>query len=413
MNRLIVLSMDALEEGDLGALLALPNAARIFRHAARVQAVRSILPTLTYPCHATILTGCWPERHGVTSNLALAPVQRPTPWRWLRVQNRELDDLLFATRRAGLRTASVYWPTTGWHPAVDWLIPEYWPQEEGESLTQAMARMGAGEDARTILEQAAQGVDPREHPAADAMAVRIACAILRIHRPDLLLLHPANLDEARHRHGTQGPHVLWALTELDDWLGALWESASQAWGEDVNLALLSDHGQRDVGRVLAPNVALREAGLLRDESDWDAYCLASGMCAEVHLSRDSEALRGRVEAILRELEGQEICKLLSREQAKARRLDGDFAFFLMGEGAVAMTSRSTGALLQDLPRRAGSHGYAPETGPSPVFLGVGPGFRAGATLEACDLADEAPTLAALLGASLPRAQGRVLRELLV
>ncbi|MBQ3074982.1 MAG: alkaline phosphatase family protein, partial [Clostridia bacterium] len=60
----------------------------------------------------------------------------------------------------------------------------------------------------------------------------------------------------------------------------------------------------------------------------------------------------------------------------------------------------------------GAHGYMPEKGPQPIFMGHGPAFREGALLERAELVDIAPTLAATLGQTMPDACGRVLTELL-
>ena len=59
-----------------------------------------------------------------------------------------------------------------------------------------------------------------------------------------------------------------------------------------------------------------------------------------------------------------------------------------------------------------THGHLPHKGPQPTLFAFGPDFKAGARLERARLIDEAPTVAALLGAEMPWAKGRVLSELL-
>ena len=49
----------------------------------------------------------------------------------------------------------------------------------------------------------------------------------------------------------------------------------------------------------------------------------------------------------------------------------------------------------------------------PIFLAAGPAFKPGAVVANAHVTDEAPTLAAVLGQTLPQADGRVLHELLV
>ena len=59
-----------------------------------------------------------------------------------------------------------------------------------------------------------------------------------------------------------------------------------------------------------------------------------------------------------------------------------------------------------------THSYQPEKGPQPIFVATGPAFRPGAVVEQARTIDEAPTYAAILGQTMPQAEGRVLCELL-
>ena len=421
MNRkLILVSADAMSAEDLPFFLTLPNARRLFADAARAARLRSVLPTLTYPCHATMLTGCGPARHGIAANTMPAPGDPNPPWRWERGCNLEPDDLLYAAKRRGLTAASVFWPTTGRHPAADWLIPEYWPQGPGDTLEQAMGRMGASPEVLRIIE--ANRGDGRidRHPQADFFAVRCACDILRRYRPDVLLLHPANIDEAKHRHGTAAPEVKKALEETDEFIGLLLAALEETGlAERTNFVLTSDHGQRDVRRLLRPNALLRREGLIRVEGggvrDWQAWCRAEGMFAAVYLRRrEDPAVRERVRSLLRALAADPahgVARVYTREEAEAAGLPGSLDFALTGDGRTAFSSDPAGPLT-DAPLQRATHGYPPDMGPDPVFLAAGPDFRRGGIAEEMDLTDVAPTCAALLGARLPRAEGRARGELL-
>ena len=419
-KKLILVSVDAMTGEELDELLTLPNASRL-ADGARVSRVRAVYPTLTSPCHAAMLTGCFPARTGIANNLVFAPGKRPAPWHWERSHNREPDDLLFAAKRAGLSTASVFWPGTGRHPACDFLIPEYWPQGPGDTAEAAMARMGSSPEVLRILRQN-PCPDLSRHPMADESAVAWACGILRKARPDLLLLHPANLDEAKHLYGARGPHVSRALREVDGWLGRLFEAVSEN-GDlaETNFVLASDHGQLDVSRVFSPNALLREAGLIRTDAagnltGWDAFCLQGGMCFETRLrDPEDENARKRLRGLLEEWRRYGVTRVYTAQEAgKEERLTGDFDFFCEMDGETAVTGALSGDALRPRGPRdpAATHGCHPDRGPQPAFLCKGPAFADGAVIPECSLADEAPTLAAALGFSLPRAEGRARTELL-
>ena len=64
-NKLIVLSYDSLQSGDLNKLEKMPYFSEILKRAAVVSNVREIYPTLTYPIHTTLITGLYPDKHGI------------------------------------------------------------------------------------------------------------------------------------------------------------------------------------------------------------------------------------------------------------------------------------------------------------------------------------------------------------
>ena len=421
-TKLVLLSADAMSGADLDYLLTLPHAKEVFAHAVYAKKVRSVLPTLTYPCHATMITGCLPERHGIWMNTLFSPGEKRPAWRWERRWNRVQDDLLYAAKRQCLTTASVFWPTTGLHSAVDWLIPEYWPQTRQDTLLKAMERMGSSPEVLTVIERRQGTGRIDQHPSADFFAVSCACDILRTFRPDVMLLHPANIDEAKHRYGTGSPEARQAVEETDRMIGMIAEALEYCGlSEQTNFVLASDHGQRDIRRVLRPNVLLREKGLIRctadSLADWDAYCQAEGMFALIQLRDRSDVSAGKKVLSVLETAGLDqmgVSRILAAEQMSVPGLPADYDFALLSDGDTAFSSALFGELCQSESHagQKATHGYPPEIGPGPVFIAAGPGFRENSVIEEMSLTDIAPTLAALFGAEMPEAQGEIIREML-
>lgn len=63
-KHVIVISNDAMVYEDLQTLQNLPVFASVWERMAQVKRVRSVYPSLTYPCHTTMMTGRYPEpRH--------------------------------------------------------------------------------------------------------------------------------------------------------------------------------------------------------------------------------------------------------------------------------------------------------------------------------------------------------------
>ena len=419
-HKLILISVDAMTGEELDELLTMPNASRL-SGGARVSRVRAVYPTLTYPCHASLITGCFPVRTGIANNLVFAPESRPIPWHWERAHNREPDDLLFASKRAGLSTASVFWPGTGHHSACDFLIPEYWPQGLGDTVEAAMTRMGSSSKVLEIL-QKKPCPDLSLHPLADEFAMSWGCQLLQRYHPDVLLLHPANLDEAKHKYGIYGLHVSQALREVDGWIGRLFHIVEENGDEAVtNFVLTSDHGQLDVRKVFLPNVSLRDGGFIRTDDagnlvNWDAFCLPAGMCFEVRLRDPADKnTKNRLYELLENWSIYGVTRIWTKEEAEEEEhLSSGFDFFCEMDGETAVSGAFTGEILRFRGKGdpAATHGYHPDRGPQPTFLCKGPSFAEDLIIPQCSLTDEAPTLAEAMGISLPRAEGRVLFELL-
>ena len=109
-SRVVVFSCDAMVAEDVEYLLKKDRFSELAKRAARVKTMRTIYPTVTYPCHTSMLTGCYPEKHGVTSNMKYIPGQlKNVPWNWF-ADAIKTPDIFTAAKQAGLKTASAFWP---------------------------------------------------------------------------------------------------------------------------------------------------------------------------------------------------------------------------------------------------------------------------------------------------------------
>lgn len=430
MNRkkLIVFSADAMVAEDLEYLKTLPNYRKYLAGGCEVTKMRSVYPTITYPCHTTMATGAYPNKHGVFCNMEFIPGVSPLPWVWDRKWNRCGDDIFYAAKAAGYSTAAVFWPVTGNHPAIDYLIDEYWTQSPEDTPAEAFARMGSDERMLEIVQRHIGDNMIRFHPQTERFIISCSCDIIREYKPDLLFLHPANIDSYRHQSGLFNDRVKLGVKETDDWIGELMEAARDAGVlEQTNFVLTSDHGQLEIKRVVNINALLVERGLIRlhdDGSlkDWDAWCLSGGMCAFVFLKDPKDAaLQERVKGVLTELRDEGVYGFTqfftAQEADEQERLKGDFSFVLETDGYTSFGDSCQRPLVTsfdgtDYRYGRATHGYLPHKGPQPTFVCKGPDFRENVTLDAGKLVDQAPTFAKLLGLSLRDADGHAMDELI-
>ena len=432
-QKLIVLSADAMVTDDLALLETMPNFRRFFAHCAKAESLRSIYPTVTYPVHTTLLTGVYPDKHGICENDRLTPGATGRPWHWFAEDVKIKGDLFTAAKAAGLTTAGSFWPVTGNHPAVDWLLDEYPKQGESDTFEAAYTRTGSS---REVLEKVvfphlkymAPHGESIHHPYCDQFVVSCAAEMIRQFQPDLLMIHPADIDAARHSYGLFNDHVNDSVMQTDFYLGQLIQACIETgvW-EDTNLVLLSDHGQMEIVRILSPNVKLADEGLITaDENgrlkDWEAFSYSAGMSAQVWLKRpDDKELWDRVYKVLCGMRDEGIYgigQVFTREEiAEREHLDGGFSFILETDGCTAFSEQLVRPMVSnydvtDYRYGRATHGYLPDRGPQPVFMGVGPGFRPDARVGRRPIVDVTPTLADLLGVKLPHQDGVSMKELL-
>lgn len=427
-RHVVVVSVDAMVYEDLEILSKLYAFEQVWDQTARVDRVRSVYPTITYPCHSTMMTGVYPETHGIVNNEKPEVCVRSSLWQHMRdlVHAKSVFDY---AKEAGLTTAAVFWPVTGNDKNIDYLVDEYWPQH-GESSEQCFRDSGSSEEVmEKVVKPNLKLVENRhrQHPWCDAFVMACACDMLTEFKPNLLMVHPANVDAYRHQTGLFTQKVESGLHETNLWIGQLMKAADDAGILDkTDFFIVSDHGQMAIRRCIALNVLLAEKGLIdvaEDGSirDWTAFAKSGGLSALVYLKNPGNVADAeRTYAVLKELMDSEIAgigQIFTEEEAREQQhLGGDFAFVVEGDGYTSFANEWTRPLVKPLDNRnyrfgRASHGHLPEKGPQPTLIAFGPHIRPGAVLENARLVDEAPTFAHALGLTMEHVDGRVLTEL--
>lgn len=425
-KKLIVFSADAMVTEDLEHLKKMPNYQKYLAKGCVVERVKTIYPTITYPCHTSMCTGVYPNKHGIYGNIQFIPGLRKGPWKWfLEWRNPEVEDIFTAAKRHGLTTAAVFWPVTGNHPDIDYLIDEYWPQYPGDDFIDAFRRSGSSEEVLEVVEKFREGTTVREHPSTDYFIVDCTCEIIRRFQPDLLMIHPANIDSYRHKYGLFNDKVTEGIEETDRWIGQIMEAVEEAGLLDVtNFVLTSDHGQMDIKRVVNPNVFLADAGLIKVENgrvvDWDAYFLSGGFSGLVYLKDPTNReIYDKTYSLLKHMVSEGIYGMgqvfTEAEINEKEKLGGDFAFVVESDGFSSFGEGwerpiVTNFDVEDYRYGRATHGYLPDKGPQPIFIAAGPDFNEGVVIDRRPIVDEAPTYAAMFGFDLPGADGKPILE---
>ena len=96
---------------------------------------------------------------------------------------------------------------------------------------------------------------------------------------------------------------------------------------------------------------------------------------------------------------------------------GDFSFVLESDGFTSFGEAWTRPLIRpvdnsDYRYGKATHGHAPELGPQPPFLCMGPDFKTGVVIPEGKIVDEAPTFAKVMDLTMSDTDGKCMDELL-
>ena len=437
-KKILILSFDAMVGEDVEYLRNKPdsNFNRLMGNCASVEKMYSVYPSITYPAHFSMASGCTPGTTGFYQNgHLLVGNSGKTGW-ILESDQFGVEDFFAAAKRAGMSTASVYWPSMANNPNIDYLVNEYFFPDPSEDVLEGFARQGANAETLEAVKAAmptypkryrVPGFPTREE-TYDDFIIDCLCQLIRRYQPDFAVAHHCYIDTMRHKAGLFNYQMDYAVDVVDECIGKVVDTLKEAGVfEDTDILIVSDHGQMNYSRVVRINRLLQEGGFqtLTPEGKldtWQAYAQSNGMSACVYLhDPEDEELYKKVYGYLDHLAQQGawgFTEVMDEATVLERYgLKGGFSFMLESDGYTSFAEALNGTLVTNTVREdyrlsSATHGYSPEKGPQPIFYATGPSFKPGAHLQQGYIIDIAPTAAALMGQTLPQAEGRVLTELL-
>ncbi len=423
----VVISIDGMKpesvtEADAHGL-KIPVLRAFLTQGTYAEGVVGVVPTVTYPSHTTMVTGVWPAEHGVIDNTPFDPLrEHPGAWYW-DFADIKVPTLYTVADAAGIKTANVGWPVTVGAP-IDYNIAEGTQSEHTDRPS------GSPYNPPDILGQI--GVTPDAQKNQDVMKTEEAVAILQHFRPGLLLVHLTDLDHEEHEHSPFSPEANASLEILDGQVGQI-RQAALAVNPATRIVVVSDHGFLRVDHRTNLNVLLAQAGLIelgppkagvkepgagstsrgpatRGPSvvSWKAEAWAAGGSNAIMLKDPSDKemvkrVRGVLEAAKADPKNG-IETILTHEEIVKRGGFPEVTFLVDYKEGWDPGGALAGPVVQDAPS-TGMHGYLPSRpAMRSAFLIEGTGIAAGRDLHVVDMRQIAPTLAGLLGLTLPLAK---------
>jgi alkaline phosphatase D len=340
----------------------LPNFRRATARGTRA-AMTPVFPSLTFPNHLSLVTGRYPDGHGIVANTFYDPHRDHTyslsdpvavgDGTWYRC-----EPLWVTAERQGMVAACYFWP--GSEAAINGVRP---------TIAMEYSSTVPNEDrVRGVLEWLAL---PAER------------------RPHVITLYFSELDYISHRTSLVSPDIERAAQSLDRSLGLLMDGVgAMPIADRVHFVLTSDHGMVETGadRTLRIERLLDLAGV---------RVAFSGPVTSLHTGGDAvraRATRDRLNATLTHGKAYVREELPSRFHYRSDPRGGDVVV-VMEEGWLLHPAGAG-----PFPDHYGMHGWDPAL-PSmkALFLVTGPRIRAGASIPEVRNVDVYPFLTELLG----------------
>jgi predicted AlkP superfamily pyrophosphatase or phosphodiesterase len=377
--------------------LKIPHLRRLLKEGAHATGVRGVLPTVTYPSHTTILTGVWPVKHHIYSNVLFDPLDRNLAgWMWY-AEDIAVPTLWQAASKAGLVVGSVSWPVSVAAPGIAYNVPEYWraPKMPGEDIKLLRAISTPGLIAEIEKQAGPYVTDLDDAAHGDRQRTNYAIAILKKKHAQFMTVHLASLDHLEHGYGPFSPEANSTLEQIDGQVGELEEAAGGA-----VVCVLSDHGFTRTDHNFNLVAAFAEEGLVtmvnKKVTDWKAFPdLEAGSAAIILKDAKDDATRAKVDKLLRRLAADPkngIAQIIGPKQIAAFGGRPDAAFW------VDMQSNFSVVATNQAAKVGGTHGYAPSNPQLRAsFFIAGPKIKSGVDLGEIDMRSIAPTLARAMG----------------
>jgi predicted AlkP superfamily pyrophosphatase or phosphodiesterase len=198
-----------------------PNINSLIEGGVKASSFKPVFPTKTFPNHVSIVTGMYPENHGIIFNYFKNPFNGREYGIRDSVEVRDSrwykgEAFWETARRQGIITASYFWPSSDIN--LEYSRPDYFHHYDHE-----------------------RPYDVRVNGVLDWLKLPYD------QRPNFITMYFDLTDGVGHRYGPISPEIDMAISSLDSTLGNLLFGLEEIQLRDsVNIILVSDHGLTEV-----------------------------------------------------------------------------------------------------------------------------------------------------------------------
>lgn len=399
----------------------MPNLVRLRDAGVAAERMIGVFPTVTYPSHTSLATGVRPATHGIVNNFKRGSLD----W-YLEEKDIHAETLWQAAEKAGRRTALITWPAT-YGAKVSWLIPEN--LSFGIPDVPGAIRKGATPG---LMEELSGRVGQFDIPSfdnedggekLDRMTTAYAVEVFKRHQPALMMLHFLDTDHMEHAHGPRSAEARRSFENVDAEIGRIMQAVEESGVKDkTNIVIVGDHGFVPTYTGINLSQILVELGYaeMKDKRVQTKVIDTMALGGSGAFYAQPGAKPEDVQEFLRRFEAhlaQKYRNLLEfipqKEVERLGGYPGAVGAFVVSTPGYMVVETPAPYLTMPLPMMAGMHGYHPDMPQMATgFIASGPAFRPSTVVPTIRMIDVAPTLAAVLGIQLPKAEGIVAAGLL-
>ena len=423
----IVISFDAVSEEDLEFLSKQPNFSKLIKNGALIKNVESVYPSLTYPAHATIVTGKYPKNHGVINNTVLDFKNYNPDWYWYRKYIKG-DTIFDLAEKSGMKTCSILWPVTA-RSKITYNMPEIFCTKRYDNQILKSALAGSKIYQVNMNKKFGYLRQGMEEPYLDNFATEVAKKTIRELKPNLILLHLIDSDSQKHKYGIENKEVIESLKRHDERLGEIIESLKLAGiYEDSTIIALGDHSQINVNNVIKLNSILMKNDLINVNGNkiksYKAIAKSCDGSSYIYLKNKNDVeTRKKVRDILNELKNKYsnvIEEVYNNEEIKNLGADINASFMIEAKRGYYFIDDFLGEAIEVIDESSkikhklrASHGYLPSRDNyKTFFIAYGKTIKKGVVLEKGKLINHGPTIAKILDIDLRDCDGIVEERIL-
>lgn len=228
-RKLVVISIAGLDARFLtepSTKVKVPNIRKLIRQGTSAGGVVGVAPSDTWPSQISLITGVPPSEDG--------------------------QPLWQAASKSGLKTAAIYWPAAATGVPADFDFPAAKDPDPRLNIPfDDVARNALPQGIVGRIEQASPGF--QKELWDDKSAATAAAYLLRVEKPDLLLVMLTDLDSEQRDTGALSVYARQALENDDELIGQILAAVSPG----TVVAVLSDHGFENENYIVRPRVLLK------------------------------------------------------------------------------------------------------------------------------------------------------------